>query len=310
MTKRVGTMAYGGVGTPVCWYYYMGTSPENMVGSTKILRYVAPCKYPWEIPCGIIEESSSESDKEIIVNGGVWVNSKNLFPLLSDVDDNVDAFIGRRVYFDRDCYVIDNYCTRFHESTFDNLRGLFPGSATVGYILSTRENGNEDEFYIKFDPRPPTADYVVARFSTDILTPEFYGLPVAIEKNTNTAIATRTEASLPSKCDGILCRELNIAIEHPAAKSCVIVCTRGRAWASLDLNKIYTLKNMDDYISEGYNPISIPLTNSGCFALCGQPNSNYPLVGDIHWHQWLGVVEAARASKYYLIDVNPRTWMT
>ena len=144
MSRKSIALEYGDVNTPVCWYNQSSIDPEAE-HSHKMFANIGPCKFPWQVPCGIItgESESGGNWKRVLMDGGIWISSDNVMPSIENID-SIDAIVGRRVYFEEDTYVVDNYLAEaFWLSDNGVVRGRFPGSATVGYISAYRAVNDE-----------------------------------------------------------------------------------------------------------------------------------------------------------------------
>ncbi|MCF0160679.1 MAG: hypothetical protein HUJ99_07805 [Bacteroidaceae bacterium] len=300
------TLEYGDVNTPVCWYAYTGKDPQGLYGE-EAFSNVAPCKYPWQTPCGVISERDEDDDGvTVTMDGGFWIKETNLLPSLPESSDP-NAFFGRRVYFDQDCYVADTYCTLLDDhSATRPVRGIYPGGATVGYVANTRVNEDDKrEYYIKIDPRPATADYVIIQKDYGINENDRFKC-IEVTSYTNTGGVLCTGAS--TRVDGVVCGTFpSVDANHessPAPQVPVVVCNHGPSWVRLSGDSIYSMESKD-YLSRRFSPHSIPVSCIGEFAL--QPTKTVPIVGDvISWERWWDGEVVENTGNCALVNVNIR----
>lgn len=286
-----GVIEPGALKAPVCWPQGGASGAPREVGETSTtVKNVVPCRYPWDVPFGIIRDFGS--------GGTVVVQPNGEFEIQYGFDtSNTQLYgkpeIGTRIYYDgtQGQYVCANAI-----SAYGGGAARFPGAATIGYV--TRVDGTTVR--IKIDPQPPKSQYVMVVHNASSLT--LSGGEVVVLPKTDT-VAKWTVGT--DYCYGVYTGYSYLRTSGGGYN--LIICTSGPAWIYPTYTQLYSIRSVANL--SNYSPHNARIGADMAIRVVSDAGTvkNIPTLGFLHWDLWYTGTSTNKQSVMVYVDPDPKS---
>lgn len=286
-----GVISPGALNSPVCWPQGGATSAPRETGETSTsTKNVVPCRYPWDVPFGIIVGTGT---------GTVSVRSTGELELQYGYDTSTAQLygkpeIGTRIYYDG---TVGQYVCANAVGAYGNSAARFPGAATIGYVTCV----DGTLVRIKIDPQPPTAQYVmvVDTATSDTL---IRGDVVVISTATNTVAKWTTGTEY---CSGVYTGYAYLRTSGGGYNR--IICTSGPTWIYPTYAQLYAIKSATNLVN--YSPHNARIGADMAIRIVSATGTTQtiPTLGFLHWDKWYTGTSTNRQSVMVYVDPDPKS---